>query len=973
MNHPIKISLEELYNDGIGLASAAVEADTSGDLSTAQAYYYEAAQTMLRIIQVETNSNKKTSVKNKALSYVERAEQLKRQLGSKKLGGGELSLVENKIQQAQFSLKQAQWHDARKNWTEAVFLYDAAAEGLLSIFKDLTVPSLKTQFRGQVSEILERIGEIKEIMKMSSASTLEPVSTTSTTNLRNPSPNRAQSVATSSNASLQNNASSFSSASSGTNRPKLTSQELEVLRKTSYVNNRAYLPWLELDLNERFYYPDLFTDPDGVLKLSARQTSRFGGWKRPCQFMAAPKMIHLVSSTNIVQDVVTDCSFVASLCVSSAYERRFRKNLITSCIYPQDKNGQPLYNPSGKYMIKLIYNGISRKIGMREPLALIDDLLPISKDGTLMCTYSTNRNELWSSIIEKAYMKLMGGYDFPGSNSGIDLYALTGWIPEHVFIREKSFNADTQWQRLLDGCLYGDALITIATGEMSESEAETLGLVPTHAYALLDLREIGGLRLMQVKNPWSHKRWKGPFSHLDTKNWTPELKRELNYDQLGAMQNDDGIFWIDFESVCSKFDSIHLNWNPELFKYRYVLHVSWPAEDGPIRDNYNLGFNPQYGLEVNVEDARQDAVWLLLSKHITVTEENTDYIALHVYENTNCERVYYPDKPMIQGVYINSPHILIRFKAPIGKSRYTIVVSQHQKRKTLNFSLRAYGLSTFKIGEIPRKYSEEQRISTSWTAETAGGSLAHPTYLNNPNYKIVIPSSDSKSNGKCSLFAMIEAPRTHPANLKLIGGGTRVTSVAKDTVATSGDYRHGFCYLEANDLPPGPYTIICSTFDAGLEGSFFLTVRCTCKFQMGRIPLEGEGMQRKVIQSEWVKGLNGMGSALHKQYGQNPRFSIDVPAPTYVLIRLQTPITKPPPPINVTIFQRGADTKSTGPEITTSGPYTNVVQGVATEKVLLQPGDQGYVAIFSTWDPMDAPFVAYVYSSAPIMLQAVGS
>ena len=144
-------------------------------------------------------------------------------------------------------------------------------------------------------------------------------------------------------------------------------------------------------------------------------------------------------------------------------------------------------------------------------------------------------------------MKVMGGYDFPGSNSNIDLYALTGWIPERISIKlddPVNFNKDAVFRKLLERFHKGDVLVTMATGEMSESKADRAGLVPTHAYAMLDIREVKGVRLFLLKNPWSHLRWKGNYSEMDARHWTPEMQTALNYDPKNAKNFDNGVFWV---------------------------------------------------------------------------------------------------------------------------------------------------------------------------------------------------------------------------------------------------------------------------------------------------------------------------------------------------------------------------------------------------------------------------------------------
>ncbi|KAI4456316.1 calpain-7 [Holotrichia oblita] len=795
----------QYLEDAISYARRAVEFDRDGQIDPA-IYFYSVSSKLLLKAAGEC-PERQESLLAKSKEYNARATALEESKNKPAVDYKDES--KQKQKRYKFLMQQALDADAAGLKDTAVGLYTDAIE-----FVTQNPELMQGELKELAIKALERAETLKGIKPKADDSPTQPI---------------RQPLIPIKNVPSLHRGTSFNLKVTGSDT--YSQEEKQVLFHTSKINNNEFVPFMNIDLSEKFQFAIPFSDRDGHLALSPKQQRDFHKWVRPDEICREPSILYgdYPNYFSIKQTIVSDCSFVASLAVSASYEKRFGKKLVTAIIYPRSKDKKPLYNPFGKYMIKLHLNGVTRKI-------IIDDYLPMSRYGQLLCSYSSNKNEFWISLLEKAYMKVMGGYDFPGSNSNIDLHALTGWIPERVAIRttDKDFNKNALFNSLETRMAKGDVLVSVATGEMSDSEAERTGLVATHAYAVMDVRTVNGVQLLQLKNPWSHLRWKGNYSELDIRHWTPELQRLLNYDPNSAAQFDNGVFWIDYESICAFFDVFYMNWNTELFKFTYCIHESWKAGSGPTKDLYTFGSNPQYSLDVGPDTT--GAVWVLLTRHIMDIadfRENREYITVLVYKGG--KRVYYPHDPppYIDGVRINSPHYLCKIILGPGSARkYTLVVSQYEKTATIYYTLRAYATCPFSLTKIGDPYRCTKEISGEWKGVTAGGCGNNPqTYKNNPKIRLEIESPRNDN----SLFVELKGPKQYQ-----IGFDVTITSLADESVTapfkttSSGAFRSGYVILDLENIPAGVLHIIPSTFLPNQEGPFIMTVKCSAQFQLVR-------------------------------------------------------------------------------------------------------------------------------------------
>ena len=282
-------------------------------------------------------------------------------------------------------------------------------------------------------------------------------------------------------------------------------------------------------------------------------------WKRATEFSKEWNLIgNNFEKRDILQGNIGDCYFLTALLALTQYPYLIAEKFRT-------KN----FNEEGYYEMIFFIDG-------EWQIVFIDDYLPYDPDQEQLVGVRPEYKELWAILLEKAWVKLNGGYTntFGGLFSEA-IAALTGF-PTEIFKHYKLTNNPIEIINLYKSIEIGNKEGAImACGTNSNGIGiDIFGLIPGHSYLIVYPKkwEERNLYLLKLKNPWGKNEWSGNWSN-NSLSWTEETKSYFNY----YNNNDDGTMWIDLNDFINYFDNTficHLLYGA-LFKYFYFEYQNY--------------------------------------------------------------------------------------------------------------------------------------------------------------------------------------------------------------------------------------------------------------------------------------------------------------------------------------------------------------------------------------------------------------
>ena len=283
---------------------------------------------------------------------------------------------------------------------------------------------------------------------------------------------------------------------------------------------------------------------------------------------------NLIEPSDVAQGALGDCWLLSAIAALSEFN-----GAIQAVFANRD------VDPRGKYSIRLYDHAATPPRWVK---ITVDDRIPCDASGggraRPMFT-APSGDELWVMILEKAFAKLCGSYaNLEGGHALWALHCMTGdevikysrddksgaWEalemkprkePKHkrdvgFFHNDNTFDNDNLFTLLKK---YSSKQCVLGAGTkgkddtLTEGRGKDGGIVPGHAYSILDVREVKGNKLIQLRNPWGSFEWKGAWSD-GSKEWSknPAVKAMIRPKD----DANDGIFWMCYDDFLKHFDTV---------------------------------------------------------------------------------------------------------------------------------------------------------------------------------------------------------------------------------------------------------------------------------------------------------------------------------------------------------------------------------------------------------------------------------
>jgi hypothetical protein len=333
-----------------------------------------------------------------------------------------------------------------------------------------------------------------------------------------------------------------------TMKNKAVEDDLEAMRAFVKANPRAdgkytaeYMAELCVQHQHRFVDLTFAPTPKALARDWEPSIGEYA-WGRPeswCGKELQPALfVGDVEPNDIDQGLLGDCYYLCCLACIAEFPLLIR-----------DAFSLPQNPELGLYRVLVCKNGWWQVV-------LVDDYLPTKHGKPCFARNREEPNELWVSLLEKAYAKLHGSYSaIRSGDAALAIADLLG-APYKKLQQLPEWAEKPKLFQLLKKADEDEHLMAIGTpgleggtDELSKAYEE-VGLATGHAYSLLRVKEPQGNQLCMIRNPWGDdKEWNGAWSD-DSPLWTPELQKEV-----GFYKGNDGTFWMQWEDVVKYFDN----------------------------------------------------------------------------------------------------------------------------------------------------------------------------------------------------------------------------------------------------------------------------------------------------------------------------------------------------------------------------------------------------------------------------------